>query len=125
MKIRTIIDCKPGEFYELAGLYFLPTREIAAGQDLLEDQKLAYSGMFEVWFVQHGGVRCGYVFKSHFETHNKGAYLLTRLRNKGPATEVEVLAKNDDLVLYHYPNIGTLAISPLVNSEIETIFVEQ
>lgn len=123
--MKPIIDCKPGQFYELAGLYFLPTRDIVAGQELTEGQRLAASGMFEIWFAMLGTERCGFIFRSQFETVNKGAYLLTRMRGKGQATEVEVLAKSEDLVVYNYPNVGTLAVSPLVNSEIDTIFVEQ
>jgi hypothetical protein len=36
-----------------------------------------------------------------------------------------VLIKDETLVVYNFPNRGALAITPLVNSEIETILTEQ
>lgn len=123
--MKTVIDCAPGEFYELSGLYFLPTKVLPAQSVIDYGPRVPVSCMFDIHWAMQGEERVGFIFKSQFETTNTGTYLLTRLRNKGPATEVEVLVKDENLVVYHYPNIGTLATSPVVNSEIDTILTEQ
>jgi hypothetical protein len=123
--MRTVIDCKPGEFYELAGLYFLPLQDLAAGTALVLGPRLPLSCMFEIHFAMIGSERVGYFLQSRFEVVNGGGYLQTYLKGKGPAKETEVLIKDETLVVYNFPNRGALAITPLVNSEIETILTEQ
>jgi hypothetical protein len=123
--MRTVLDCKPGEFYEVGASYLLPIEELKAGQDIEVGQRLSLSCMFDINFAMVGEQRVGYWFTSRFEVRNGGAYLLTFLRNKGPAVDGETLVKDENLVVYHFANKGTLAISPIVNAEIETIFQEQ
>ena len=81
--------------------------------------------MFDIHWATLNGARVGFVLSSRFEVSNGGAYLMTFMRNKGQATECETLIKDENLVVFHYPNKGTLAVSPLVNSEIDVIFTEQ
>lgn len=123
MKILT--DCFPGAFHSVGQKFFLPTKLVSSGSDVVEGQKLPLTCMFEINFAMVGGERVGFLFQSRFETENGGAWLRTFLRNKGQATDTETLIKDEHLVLYNFPNKGTLAISPLVNSEIATIFEEQ
>lgn len=123
--MKTLIPLLPGTFYEISGQYVLPTKAIAEDQVLTLGNKLSLSCMFTIHFVLLDGERVGFAFSSQFTTHNGGSYLMTYLRNKGQATEHETIIKDDDLVVYHYPNKGTLAISPLVNSELITVFEEQ
>jgi hypothetical protein len=46
-------------------------------------------------------------------------------RGVGKASNVEVLLKTPDLVVYHYTNRGTLAVCPVVGDDVRTIFEEQ
>jgi hypothetical protein len=123
--MKTLIPLVPGTFYEISGHYILPTKVIDEDQVLTLGNKLSLSCMFAIHFVLIDGDRVGFAFSSQLTTHNGGSYLMTYLRNKGPVTEHETLIKDDDLVVYNYPNKGTLAISPRVNSELITVFEEQ
>lgn len=123
--MKLLTDCLPGTFYEVQGQWLLPTTCIEVGSTLEVGPRLPVTCMLDIhWAMLHGS-RVGFVLSSRFEVVNGGSYLMTFLRNKGPATDVETLIKDENLVVFNYPNKGTLAISPLVNPEIDTIFVEQ
>jgi hypothetical protein len=109
----------------MSGQWLLPITVVPAGAQITVGQRLPVSCMFDVHFALVEGARVGFLFTSRFEVKNGGSYLMTYLNNKGPATEHETLVKDENLVIFHYPNKGTLAISPLVNPEIDTIFTEQ
>jgi hypothetical protein len=115
----------PGIFYELSGAYFLPIVELRAGTQIQVGQRLPASCMFDISFAVVNGQRVGFLFQSSFTVENGGAYLMTSLQNKGPADAYETIIKDENLVVYHFPNKGTLAIAPKVNPEIETILQEQ
>lgn len=123
--MKTLTELVPGIFHELGGLYLLSTESIQEGRTLTKGQQLSLTCMFDIYFALLDGQRVGMFFAPHFEVENGGAYLLTYLRNKGVATEHETLIKDENLVVYHYPNKGTLAVSPKVNQEIDHIFQEQ
>ena len=123
--MKTLLDARPGCFLEVDGAYLLPTQVIPAGTDMQVGAALPVSCMFDINFMLVNGQRVGFLFKTRFEVDNGGSYLMTYLRNKGAATEHETLIKDENLVVFHYPNKGTLAICPLVNSESETILQEQ
>lgn len=123
--MRLVLDANPGRFIEVDGAFLLTTQKVLAGAELHVGQPLHVSCMFDINFMMMNNQRIGFLFKTRFEVDNGGAYLMTYLRNKGQATESETLIKDENLVVFHYPNKGTLAISPLVNSEIETILQEQ
>lgn len=123
--MKPLLDASPGLFYEVDGAFLLPTQLIPAGSDLRVGPALPVTCMFDINFMLVDGHRVGFLFKTRFEVENGGSYLMTYLRNKGVATVSETLVKDENLVVFHYPNKGTLAISPLVNQEIETILQEQ
>lgn len=125
MDFQTDMDMEPGTFYDLSGGFFLPTKSLPFKTSLTADQRLPAQSMFDIYLAHLNGERVGFYFTCRFQVTNGGGYLITALQNKGPATEVETLIKTVDLVVYNYPNRGTLAITPLVNQEIETIFEEQ
>lgn len=125
MNVKLSLDCSPGVFYEVGNGFFLPTKSVPQGTELSVDQRLPVSCMFDVHIATMKEERCGFFFTTRFSVTNGGGYLLTALKGKEEATEVETLVRDDNLVLYHYPNKGTLAISPKVNDDIETIFTEQ
>jgi hypothetical protein len=82
--------------------------------------------MFTINWVELDGVKCGYLFNSKFEIINNGGFITTFLQSgKGKASNVEVLAKSEHLILYHFPNRGSMAVSPIVNSTIANVFESQ
>jgi hypothetical protein len=123
--MKILIDVRPGAFIEVDGAFLLPTQNLAAGTDLQVGPALPVSCMFDINFMLVGSQRVGFLFKTRFEVENGGSYLMTYLRNKGPATAYETLVKDENLVVFHYANKGSLAISPLVNPELATVFEEQ
>lgn len=123
--IKTLLDMKAHEFYSMAGGFLLPTVDLKQGTEVDVDSKLPVSCMFDVSLAHSNKIRVGFFFKTAFEATNHGGYLITHMQNRRCALGCEVLIKNEDLVLYNYPNRGTLAISPKVNKDIETIFDEQ
>lgn len=125
MDIVLDLNVSPGTFYELPNGFLLPVKDLAARTSLVLGLKLPVSCMFDIYVVMIDKERVGFYFTSRFDTVNGGGYLLTTLKGKGEATEVDVLVRTSDLVVYHYPNKGTLVVSPKVSNEIETIYLEQ
>lgn len=120
------IDASPGTFYRVGNGHFLPIVELKQGKEIQTHKQLPLSCMFDIYIATtEDGIRAGFYFVTRFTVDNGGGYLLTYLANKGEATEVDTLIRTEDLIVYNYPNRGTLAISPLVNQEIENIFLEQ
>jgi hypothetical protein len=82
--------------------------------------------MFEIYELLLDGTPVGYALSTAHYCQNEGGYVVAYSRSRaGKATEVETLIKHEHLVVYHYPNHGTLAISPKINSVIANIFDEQ
>ncbi len=125
MELVLDLSVSPGTFYELSSGFFLPVRDLAAKTPIVLGIRLPVTCMFDIYVVMIDKERVGFYFTSRFDTTNGGGYLLTALKGKDEATEVEVLVRTSDLLVYHYPNKGTLAVSPKVSNEIETIFLEQ
>jgi len=125
MEIILDLNVSPGTFYELPNGFFLPVKDLALRTPLVLGNKLPVSCMFDIYVVMIDKERVGFYFTSRFDTTNGGGYLITTLKGKEEATEVDVLVRTPDLVVYHYPNKGTLVISPKVSNEIKIIFLEQ
>ncbi len=124
--LKPLLDLEVQQFYEIDGFFLLVNKEVKARTSIQIGQRLSLQSMFDIYFLTiNGDNRSGFAFKSKFETLNNGNYLLTFLKGKGPATEGETLIKNDQLVLYNYPNRGSLAIAPQVNSVLSIVFEEQ
>ena len=123
--MRSLIEARPGVFTEIADAHLLATQRIPEGTEIETGPALPVSCMFDVSFALVAGQRVGFLFRSRFEVENGGSYLMTYMRNKGVATVSETLIKDEHLVIFNYPNKGTLAISPMVNPEIEIILQEQ
>lgn len=124
MDLQTNMDMEPGAFYEVGGGFLMPIKSLGHATPFVIDKVLPVQCMFDIYLAHSNGERVGFYFTTRFEVTNGGGYLLTTMHKK-KATDAEVLIKTDELVVYNYPNRGTLAISPKVSQEIETIFDEQ
>jgi len=113
------------EFYQVDGGHLILNQEIQ--DDHVEiGEKIPAVGMFTIYWLLNKKMKVGYYFTSEFRTVNHGGYLVTFLNNgAGKATTAQLTLKTDKLVIYNYPNRGTLAISPEVNDEVQVILEEQ
>lgn len=116
-----------GFFAELTGSegFILPTVDLARGDHIQIEISLKLSCMFHVYTIANKGERCGFFFISRFAVENHGGFLLTYLKQHSTADKVDTLIKSDELILYNYPNRGSLAISPMVSSAVANIFETQ
>lgn len=112
-------------FYTLREGWVLMNQDIEAGTYIEIGAELPLKCMFQIRSLIINNLRVGLIFNSGFETINAGGYLLTHMQHKRAATEYDILLKDEFIVLYDYPNRGTLAISPPVNDEVLTVFEEQ
>lgn len=123
--INMRLDADPGYFYEVEGGFAIFKHTLKAGP-ILKGPQIPLNCMFEAYWLLRGSEKVGYYFTSQFQTANHGGYLVTWMNNgAGKATSVEIMLKTDELVVFNYPNRGTLAITPAVNEEISNIFDEQ
>lgn len=119
------LDAEPFTFYELGEGFALFQQPQKAGIITI-GPRVPVSCMFEVYWLTRNGDKIGHYFVSQFQTVNHGAYVVTFLNNGvGKATLVEVLLKTDTLVIYNYPNRGTLIVCPVLTDDLLTIFQEQ
>lgn len=117
-----------GIFYRpSSSQYFLPTRKIPADTEITRGDKLPLAGMFDIWFaLDPNKEKCGYLITSSFPTQDKGGVLVAGLtKGMGKATVVEVHIKTKDLVVYHFPNRGTMIIASYVGEPMQVILEEQ
>jgi hypothetical protein len=125
--MHNLIDMDPHLFYELDAGYALLKQRIVARSEVTLGEAIPVSCMFDVNWLLLGTQRIGYFFRSQFKVMSGGGYLVTFMESKrGTATAAETLLKiKDELVLFHFPNRGTLAISPVIGEELKHIFEEQ
>ena len=122
---KVMLDISPGIFYEIHGSYFLSKIRIPAFTFLTIGDSLPASSMFGIQWVLLNNESIGWLLSSGYLVINGGGYLLTYLNNKaGKAVSGDVI-KDNDLVVYNFPNRGSLAISPLIGPDISSIFEEQ
>jgi hypothetical protein len=82
--------------------------------------------MFELNWLTLDERRIGLLFRSAFQVTNGGGYLVAFMNQaRGRATQVDVLLKTDDLVIYNFPNRGTMAVLTQIGPEVQTVFEEQ
>lgn len=119
------IKADPYVFYQLDTGYGLFEEQIDSG-DMVLGTKVPLSCMFEMYPLMKDNKKIGYYFISQFQTYNGGGYLLTYLKNaSGKANSVEIMLKTENIVVFNYPNKGTLIISTKINDDIRNIFEEQ
>ena len=126
-KVQVIprLDCEPDLFYEVDTGVIYPLLEIKAGTRLEMGRSIPVTGMLELWELSAGGKLSAYFFRSPFAMEAHGGYLISYLKNKGVADSHEVVLKLDHLIIYNFPNRGTLAVSPRVKDSLAKILESQ
>jgi hypothetical protein len=119
------VKCDAQVFCETKRGFFYPLLEVKEGTEVSLGRQIPLSGMFDLFEVQARDLRVGYMFRSTFSVENGGGYLLAHMKTKRLAEEHEVLLKLDSLVIYNFPNRGTLAVSPKVGSAFRKILESQ
>lgn len=125
-EITTSIPMDPHLFYELDGGHALLRTAIPKRTTVSVGDKIPLSCMFDAYWLLVRGERVGYLFCSNFQVQNSGGFICAYMGAKrGLATTVEVLLKTDEVIIYNFPNKGTLIVSPSIGDETRTIFEEQ
>jgi len=120
------LDSTAHLFYSTDLGFALYNKPLTQGTVLSVGEKIPVACMFDAHWLLLGPEKIGYLFNSQFQVSNKGGYIMTYTNSGiGKATAVEVLVKTDTLVIYHYPNHGTLIISPHIGIDIENILDSQ
>jgi hypothetical protein len=121
----------PHVFYELGGGHVLLTAKVPDRHVVLVREQIPLDCMFELRRIQatdgvDSVVNIGYYFSSQFKVINNGGHIVTFLETKrGTAEKSEILIKSEDLVVIHFPNRGTMVISPALDDHTRLIFEEQ
>jgi hypothetical protein len=125
--VRSHLNLDPHQFIGLDAGYVLLKQPVAQDTEILTGELIPISGMFEIRWLMLDSQRVGYFFTSQFRMVNGGGYLYACVESKrGTATASETLLKiKDELVVFHFPNRGTLAICPKVDESTNVIFSEQ
>lgn len=118
------VDLTHGYFYstDFGHLYF--THTIKAGEVLELGEPVPLKGLFTMHHVKRGLDKVGYVFGSAFRVLNHGS-LIVAYTSRGLAEEYETLVRLPHLVIFNYPNRGTLVVNPAVSPELRDIMDSQ
>lgn len=117
-----------GIFYRLSSShYFLPSCDVPANADLVKGDQLPLSGMCTIWFaLNKNGEKVGFIITSSFPMLDKGGVLIACLnKGRGRASSVEVHLKTKEILVYHFPNRGTMIVNPQIGDSMRVILEEQ
>jgi len=130
-QLETIRTLGPHVFHELGAGHVLLVAPIPAKHVIVLRDQIPLACMFELRRIVatdgvNSTVNIGYYFSSQFKTVNNGGHLVTFMETKrGQAEHSDIMIKTEDLVIIHYPNRGTIAISPTIDEHTRLIFDEQ
>lgn len=119
------INCEPDLFYEVDSGVVYPLVPIPKGARLELGRPIPVTGMLDLTELMLGTKRAAYFFRSSFTMEARGGYLVTYLKNKGEAVAHEVVLRLDNLIIYNFPNRGTMAVSPKVTEAMAKILESQ
>lgn len=84
------------------------------------------AGMFELWFALIDDQKIGVILKTPHQYIEDPDYVAAfTASGRGRAQVSETLLKTEDLVIWNFPNRGTIAACPVEGPELQTIFEEQ
>lgn len=125
-KLTVASDSEAHLFHSTDLGFALYTQNIGQGSVLTVGERIPLACMFNAYWLTLDKEKIGYLFTSNFRVTNKGGYIMTYMNSgAGKASAVEVLVKTDTIVVYHFPNHGTLIVSPHVGQDVQTILSEQ
>jgi|SRR5882672_1086670 len=120
------LDSDPHFFYSTEAGFALYLKKLKQGTVLQVGARIPVLCLFKAHWLILDGEKVGYVFDSEFQVSNKGGYIMAFLeKGVGKAATVEVLVKTDTLVIYNFPNRGTLVVSPHIGADVLNILNEQ
>lgn len=125
MKLLHYVEA--GIFFQLEDAFYLFIHDIEPGE-LEIGEELPLSCMFTIRRVMREGQQVGLQFVTQFYVKHEGGFILTYMKSGAGHANAspEVLLKIEKfVVIYNYPNKGTLAISPVVGPQIQCILEEQ
>jgi len=123
--IRIPIDSH--HFYTIGPYYIIGFQPIP-GKRRVELIPMDVNCMFNIYKMERKGKFLGLAFRTASTVINAGAYLMARMNNRGRKPDLSgstVLMRTPDIVIYNYPNLGTLAVSPVMNSQMTALLEEQ
>ena len=122
---RIGFDAQRGIFYKYKKGYLLLLRDLPADAEIWESTVFINS-MLVGKFVEHNSEIVGYYFRSQFKTICDSSSLLAFSGSKaGQAKQCHRVYSDESLVIVEFDSCGTLALSPLCNTTIQTILEEQ
>lgn len=117
---------EPGLFYEVDKAHVMFLSQHTGMFDCFIGDRIPIACMFDAYWLMKDSERIGFWFTTQFKIINGGGYLCAFLESKkGKADVAETLVKTDHVVVYHFPNRGTLIVSPLVSPEFAVVLAEQ
>jgi hypothetical protein len=120
------LDSDPHFFYTTEAGCTLYLQKVKQGTVLQVGPRIPILCLFKAHWLLLDGQKVGYVFDSEFQVSNKGGYIMAYLeKGVGKAATVEVLVKTDTLVIYSFPNRGTLIVSPHIGEDMKSVLDEQ
>jgi hypothetical protein len=123
--MKSAIKIEQGIFYQLGGGYAITSQDFPPTTFELREE-LAVNNMLRMTELFHNEVHVGYWFYSAFKVMNKGGVLCVYMESRREkATKATVLIKQPDIVVIELEGCGVLAISPLVNLNLNSILSEQ
>lgn len=123
--VDLFIETTPGIFHEMEDQSFVLFFKPFKGQATV-GQPLTLAGMFQAWWLLQDGKKVGMMFRTHFQVLNEGGFIVAFMNKaRGRAVATDVVSKTEELVIYNYPNRGTLITTPKTSAAVATIFEEQ
>ena len=121
--IRIPVDSH--HFYDFSPYHVYAFKDIREVRRV-ELHEMDTNSMFQIYKMIRKGQLLGLAFRSANQVLNGGSYLISYMqKTKQKATNSVTLIRTPDIVVYNYPNVGTMAISPKVNTQMAALLEEQ
>jgi len=124
-RFKTTIGLDPHHFYDFDPLHVIVFSRVKGNRsfDLID---MGVQSMFKIYRMERKGKFVGLAFQSAMQVINNGCYLVTFMqKTRMKAEDSSVLIRTQDIIVYNYPNVGALAISPRLSPYLATMFEEQ
>jgi hypothetical protein len=121
----SLLENKAGIFYPLDQGHILTFDDLPPGEFSL-GAEYNLNSMFTLSELLRNDQHLGFYFYSGFTVINRGGFIVTYLKSKKAMAQSYRLAlRQPKLIVFDFPNVGSLAISTKVSPRLDTIFTEQ